>query len=222
MNRPTSPSVPAEPGGLSGATDETTPPVVDHGGSTCPFARQITDRLDPKNWIVAVTLLVGWRADGLPGLAWGAFGVLFAAVLPVLFIRYGIRRGSWADRHLGVRRQRLVVMPVIIGSVLAGTVLTHALGGPSELIALIAAMVVAMAVLLAITTVWKVSVHTAVASGSVLVLVLSYGPWLLAGYVLVALVGWSRVALRDHTPAQVLVGAALGALVAGAVFGTLR
>ncbi|MEU2831857.1 phosphatase PAP2 family protein [Streptomyces lavendulae] len=47
---------------------------------------------------------------------------------------------------------------------------------------------------------------------------LSYGPWILAGYVLLALVGWSRVRLRDHTPAQATAGTALGAAVAGPVF----
>ncbi|ATZ23122.1 hypothetical protein SLAV_06085 [Streptomyces lavendulae subsp. lavendulae] len=43
------------------------------------------------------------------------------------------------------------------------------------------------------------------------------GPWVLAGYVL-ALVGRSRVRLRDHTPAQATAGTALGAAVAGPVF----
>jgi membrane-associated phospholipid phosphatase len=39
---------------------------------------------------------------------------------------------------------------------------------------------------------------------------------------LVLLVGWARVALQDHTPAQALAGAALGALVAASVFSLLR
>lgn len=200
------------------------PPAGDGqlAGTRGTFAQRVTDGLEPKNWIVAVTLLVGWWADGLAGAAWGVFGVLFAAVFPVLFIRYGIRRGSWADRHLGVRQQRLVVMPFIIASVLTGTLLMRALGAPTELTALIAAMVVAMVVLLVITVWWKVSVHTAVSSGSVVVLALTYGPLLWAAYPLVALVGWSRVALRDHTLAQVLVGTALGALVAGVTFTALR
>ncbi|MBU7596765.1 phosphatase PAP2 family protein [Streptomyces sp. P38-E01] len=186
------------------------------------FARRVTDGLEPKNWIVAVTLIVGWWADGPAGLAWGAFGVVFAAVLPVLFIKYGIRRGSWADRHLGVRQHRLVVMPFIVGSVLLATLLMRAFDAPSELTALIASMVAAMAVLLVVTVWWKVSVHSAVSSGSVVVLALTCGPLLWAGFVLVALVGWSRVSLRDHTPAQVLVGTVLGGAVAGVVFTALR
>ncbi|MFF8994678.1 phosphatase PAP2 family protein [Streptomyces sp. NPDC014983] len=48
------------------------------------------------------------------------------------------------------------------------------------------------------------------------------GLWALCGYALVALVGWSRVALRDHTPGQVIAGTILGSAVAAAVFALLR
>ncbi|WP_455354829.1 hypothetical protein [Streptomyces sp. SYSU K217416] len=185
-------------------------------------ARLVTDGLEPKNWIIALTLLVGWHVDGLAGIGWGLFGAVFAAVIPVLFIKFGIRRGTWADRHLGVKQQRLVVMFFIIGSVVTGTLLMGVLGAPSAMVALIAAMVTTLVVLMVITTAWKVSVHAAVSSGSVIILTLTYGPWLLALYPVVALVGWSRIALRDHTPAQVVAGTALGALVAGATFALLR
>jgi membrane-associated phospholipid phosphatase len=185
-------------------------------------ARLVTDYFEPKNWILVVTLLVGWHADELTGVGWGLFGALFAAVIPVLFIKFGVRRGTWADRHLGVRQQRLVVMVFIICSVTTGTLLMSLLGAPSAMVALIAAMVTTLVILMAITFAWKISVHAAVSSGSVIILALDYGPWLLAVYPLVALIGWSRVALRDHTPAQVVAGAVLGGVVAGVTFGLLR
>lgn len=186
------------------------------------FARRVTDWLEPKNWILALTLLVGWEVDGLAGVGWGALGACFAAVLPVLFIHFGVRRGAWADRHLGVRQQRLVVMLFIIGSVLTGTLLMSAFGAPDPMVALIAAMVSTLVALMALTLLWKVSVHAAVSSGSVLILTLVYGPWALLGYSVVALVGWSRVTLRDHTCAQVVAGTAMGAAVAGLTFAALR
>ena len=49
--------------------------------------------------------------------------------------------------------------------------------------------------------VWKISIHCAVAAGSVTILALLYGPPVLGGYLLVGLLGWSRVAVRDHTAA---------------------
>ena len=51
---------------------------------------------------------------------------------------------------------------------------------------------------------------------------LVYGWPLVATAPLVAAVGWSRVALKDHTVAQVAVGALVGAAVAGGVFAALR
>jgi membrane-associated phospholipid phosphatase len=185
-------------------------------------ARLVTDYFEPKNWILLVTLLVGWHAGRLAGVGWGLFGALFAAVIPVLFIKLGIKRGTWADRHLGVRQQRLVVLVFIICSVTTGTLLMGLLGAPSAMVALIAAMVATLVVIMAITFAWKISVHAAVSSGSVAILALTYGPWLLAAYPLVALIGWSRIALRDHTPAQVAAGTVLGAVVAAATFGGLR
>ncbi|MEU9109257.1 hypothetical protein AB0D54_34015 [Streptomyces xanthophaeus] len=185
-------------------------------------ARLITDGLDPKTWIIADTVLVGWHAGRFAGIGWGLLGCLFSAVIPLAFITYGIRRGRWADRHVGQRQQRIIVMIFIIASVATGITLLWALGAPQIMIALIAAMLTTLAALLAVTPVWKISVHAAVSSGSVAMLALAYGPWLLLAYSLVAVVGWSRVELKDHTLAQVLAGTAVGGAVAAATFALLR
>lgn len=185
-------------------------------------ARLITDGLEPKNWIIAVTLLTGWHADRLAGVGWGLLAALFCGVIPILFIKWGERRGHWGDRHVRRRQDRLLVIPGIMASVAACVTLMATLDAPREMIALIAAMLVTLIAILAITTVWKVSVHTAVSSGALAMLALAYGPWALAAYPLVALVGWSRVELRDHTLAQVLVGTALGAATAAPVFALIR
>jgi membrane-associated phospholipid phosphatase len=50
------------------------------------------------------------------------------------------------------------------------------------------------------------------------VLVLVFGPGLLAAFLVVALVAWSRVRLRDHTVGQVVAGAVAGTLIAVPTF----
>jgi membrane-associated phospholipid phosphatase len=177
-------------------------------------AEWVTYLLEPKNWIIATTLAVGWHAAGLRGLAWGAVAAVFAGVLPTVFINRGIRDGRWADRNVGAKRPRLIVLSFIIASVAVGLALMVGLGAPSELSGYFACMLGSIAVLAGITTLWKISIHCAVASGSVTILALLFGPWLLPAYLLVALTGWSRVTVKDHTTAQVVAGCVLGAVAA--------
>ena len=177
------------------------------------WARRITDNADPKNVILVVVPVLSVVKDGLLGLAWAAFAVVFAAVIPTLFIR---KRGG--DRHVGDRRRRVLVIPFIMTSVLvclAVMVLAHA---PRDLVAMVVAMFATLVPILVITAWWKVSVHTAVSGGAVAILALVLGVWWLLGYLLVAVIAWSRVVLRDHTLAQTLVGTAVGTLTAGATF----
>ena len=177
-------------------------------------AEWVTYLLEPKNWIIATTLAVGWHAAGVTGLAWGAVAALFAGVVPMAFINRGVRHGQWADRNVGAKRSRLIVLAFIIASVAVGLALLVGLGAPTELSGYFACLLGSVAVLAAITTVWKISIHCAVASGSVTILVLLFGPWLVPAYLLVALTGWSRVALTDHSTAQVIAGSLLGLVAA--------
>ncbi|MBP5908104.1 hypothetical protein F3K40_23445 [Streptomyces sp. LBUM 1478] len=186
------------------------------------MARRITDWLEPKNWIIAVTLLIGWHTAQWIGVAWGAVGALFAAIIPITFIKYGIRKGHWGDRHVGAKPARLVVMAVILLSVAIGILLMAAAGAPRTMTALIVSMLVTLAILAVITFVWKISVHQAVSAGACAMLVQTYGAWMALGFLLVVIVGWSRVELLDHTRNQVIAGTILGTIVAAAVFQLAR
>jgi hypothetical protein len=184
------------------------------------LAQRCTRLLEPKNWLIATMILIGGHADGLAGAGWGLLAAFFAAVLPTVFISYGIRRGYWDDRNVGARRPRLVVLAFITASVATGLILLLVLGAPRLLTGYLAFMLASVAVLAAITTVWKISIHCSVASGSVVILALAYGPLVLCGYALVALLGWSRVALHDHTIAQATGGTVLGAAAAALAYAT--
>ena len=74
----------------------------------------------------------GLARGRLRGLAWGAVAAVFAGVLPTVFINRGIRDGRWADRNVGAKRPRLIVLSFIIASVAVGLALMVGLGAPER------------------------------------------------------------------------------------------
>lgn len=188
-------------------------------------ARVITEILSPAHLVVGLLLLIGAASTPSPivGAAWGLLAAVFAGLLPYGFLLYGVRRGRYSDRHVRVREQRTVPLLFGAGCIVAGLAVLGVLGAPRQLLALVVAMLAGLAVTLAITLVWKVSVHTAVASGVAVILTLVFGPFTaLVTWPAVAAVAWSRVQLRDHTLAQVVVGTVMGAIIAAGLFSALR
>jgi membrane-associated phospholipid phosphatase len=87
------------------------------------------------------------------------------------------------------------------------------------MLSMIATLVISLAVTFGAR--WKISIHSAVAAGAVVTLAVVYGPWLWLLGLLVVLVCWSRVELRDHTTGQVIGGSFLGVLIGGFYFALL-
>ena len=188
------------------------------------LARAVTEVFAPPMLATVLPIVIAAHAGPTvpAGLAWGLLASLFSAIIPYAMIWYGVRRGRLSDRHIGVREQRTKPLALGLASVLVGLVLLMLFGAPRELIALVVALFVGGLVATVINHYWKLSVHASVAAGSMVVLVLVFGPALLATAVVVAAVGWSRVRLHDHTAWQVVTGTVVGAVVTGLVFGVLR
>jgi len=187
-------------------------------------ARVLTEIFAPAVLAAVLPIVIGVHAGRTvpTGLSWGLLASLFCALIPYAMILFGVRRGRLSDRHIGVREQRTKPLALGLVSVLAGLALLHLLGAPRELVALVVASFVGGFVATVVNHFWKVSVHASVATGSMVVLALAFGPFLLTTAVVVAAVGWSRVRLRDHTTWQVVAGTVIGAGIAGLVFGLLR
>ncbi|MER5218111.1 phosphatase PAP2 family protein [Streptomyces sp. NPDC002838] len=186
-------------------------------------ARLITDTLAPANLVIAILLIIGWHStSSVTGIGWGLLAALFCGGIPFAVIMLGVKRGHWTDKHVRVREQRAVPLLATMASVLIGISLLVALQAPREVFALVVAMLVGLITTMIVTIWWKVSVHTAVAGGVVVILLLAYGAHVAPLVLGVTAVGWSRVVLRDHTPAQTVVGALLGGLAAAVVFSAMR
>ncbi len=189
------------------------------------LARVVTEVCSPAVVVLLLPLAVAWAATGHrvgPTVLWGMEVALFSSVLPMVFIVRGARAGRWETHHVRAREHRFVPLMVGLASTAVGIAILVLARAPRDVLALSAAMFATLAVCVVVTRGWKVSLHAAVAGGAVAMITLLYGPWSLPLVLVVALVGWSRVVLGDHTVAQVVVGALLGPVVGGVVFLLLR
>lgn len=185
-------------------------------------ARVITDVLAPANLVIGLLLVVGWHSThGWRGLGWGLLAALFCGAIPLGIILLGVKRGSLTDKHIRVRRQRMIPMGASLLSVIAGVTMLYALDAPREVSALAVAMLVGLSTSLLVTVWWQMSLHNSVAGGAALILALVFGPATALTALAVAAIGWSRLVLKAHTLPQVLAGTALGG-VAALTFALLR
>ncbi|MEU4218206.1 phosphoesterase PA-phosphatase [Actinoplanes sp. NPDC026623] len=185
-------------------------------------AKAITDVLSPAALVSLLLLLIPVHAAGIwPGLGWGLLAIAFVSAAPLTYVIVRVRRRTLTDVHIGVREHRRIPFVVGLITVLAGLVVLIVFDAPRDLIAFVATVLVLTAATIAVTGFWKISVHAMVAMMTTGILVVLYGPvlWLLLP--VVAVIGWARVRLADHTLAQVLAGAALGLALVG-VFVALR
>jgi membrane-associated phospholipid phosphatase len=61
---------------------------------------------------------------------------------------------------------------------------------------------------------WKISIHASSLAGAATLLTALYGAMMLPAFLLLPLVGWSRVVLGRHTVAQVVVGSLVSIVLA--------
>ncbi|MBI4948170.1 hypothetical protein HY844_01250 [Candidatus Berkelbacteria bacterium] len=117
------------------------------------------------------------------------------------------------DIDITNREDRIVpLLLTTVGAVIGGYLLQQRVGNSSLL--LLSNTLVAMLVLLTIVTfVWKISLHASTFMAAVSLVVVFRGfdfAWL---YLAILPIAWARFNLRQHTPAQVIVGALSGVLI---------
>jgi hypothetical protein len=172
---------------------------------------------------VATALLLGvacYRSTSLTdGLLLGALVAACATFPATFYIEHVLLRGGRRRRYLSRRFERLAPLAIGCASVLTAALLVRTLEAPRDLQTVLLAMVIVLGLALVATPLNRISVHTAAITGCSVILQHLFGTIGLAVLPIVAIVAWSRVELGEHTIAQVVTGAALGAIGASAAYG---
>lgn len=171
------------------------------------FARFVSTILSPIAVSIPALFLVALYHQQSSSFFFAAIAVLFVSVGPMLYIAVGVSLGKFSDLDVSVRSQRLGPFIFGITSSLIGFVILQMNNAPKNLQTVLLLAATIGLVLMIVTLWWKISMHASVLSGTVTFLAFLYGMLVWPAFLLVILVGWSRVVLKRHTAAQVTMGA---------------
>lgn len=128
----------------------------------------------------------------------------FQVAIPLLYIFIMHKKGKIADLDLTNREERILPVIIAFASLFVSLVTVRYVGTPL-LFHLYTLLIILLCINGLITFFWKISFHMAInVAGSFIVNVL-FGNQFQLLYITIPLVYWSRLTLKKHTPAQLIV-----------------
>ena len=153
---------------------------------------------------------------------WLSISLFFSTILPVLFIIWGIFRGTITDIHVMEKTQRGGPFVVaIVGSLIAALALRY-LGAPTSVWGLSAILAVNGLAMLFITNYTKISIHVAVLSATVLgASILEPATHAKTLLWLIPILMWGRWRRGRHTWIQGVMGCVVASILTAATIGSI-
>lgn len=151
-------------------------------------------------------------------ILWTALSVFFSTVTPAIYVVIQILRGKITDVHVMEREQRGGPFMVAIISCFIGALVLRQIHAPPEVYSIGIVLAVNGIILSWITSFWKISMHVAVLSATVLaaiIVVPGIGIWRIV-WLIPALI-WARVTRKRHTIGQGMAACVVACVVTGTV-----
>ena len=170
-------------------------------------ARLVSTIFSPITISLPVIILIALYHNEPSALLFAAITLFFLSIGPMLYILIGVSLGKFTDVDVSVRSQRTGPFLFSIVSSSLGFIILLLNHAPKNLQTVMLTTILTGIIFMIVTFWWKISMHASSLSGAVTMLAVLYGRMVLPVYLLVVLVGWSRVVLKRHTIAQVTAGA---------------
>lgn len=185
------------------------------------WARIVSDVFSPPVvWMaLVVPIALQFTEDTMQGLYWALLYALFICIVPLLFIFYSVHTGRIGDVHMKERKERYRPLFVTLISTMCAWALLKAMGAPTALPLLAVISWVQLGVIMLVTFYWQISMHAMGITGATMTIGIVFSiPTAMLTVPLIMLVGAARLRLKRHTPAQILAGTLVGALVPAGLF----
>lgn len=176
-------------------------------------AKWISRLSNPSILALIECIGLGFILGTLSGWLWIVFVLAITTLAPVIYIARLSNRGRITDFDVFIRQQRN--KPYIFIGVCAALTITVILifKAPWTLVFLCIIALIQTLIMFVINRFWKISAHTASSASFSVVAWQLLGPIGLLAFIIVPIIGWSRVKLHRHSISQVIVGAVTGGAI---------
>jgi hypothetical protein len=170
------------------------------------------------SFVLIVLLSFKSTASTLEAIKWSLISIGLS-ILPVfIVIIYLVRNQKLDSIFINFRKQRTKIYLLSGAWIALGCLVLFFMGAPTVFVAIFIAGLVMALIFMAINLMWKISIHTAFASASITILIIVYGATGVLTALLLPPVAWSRIEMKLHSPAQVVGGALVSAVITIVVF----
>lgn len=178
------------------------------------FPKIINVVLHPVVITIPGIFLIVYKSTGDSNLAlwWTFISLIFSGII-ALFVLYGVKKGFFNNLDVSNRKQRIILYPAIIATILLFISFVYITQGPKILIETSVLIIAALVILDIVNTKIKVSGHVGVVSAFVTGLIYAYGVPAIFSLVLIPLISWARIVEKRHTLKETIVGAISGVVL---------
>lgn len=175
------------------------------------LAKTINVVLHPVLLTIPAVYLIVYSGTGKENIAlfWTAFSVLFTAIVSA-FVLIGVKMKFFNDLDVSNRKQRIILYPFVIGTVLVFVGFTYFMKGPVNLILASLLFIVSLLILDCINLRIKASIHVAGVAAIATGFIFYFGMPAVLLYLLIPVIAWARIIEKRHTLREAIVGGFCG------------
>jgi hypothetical protein len=188
------------------------------------YALLISKITNPTIISVVVLLLLVFTKSVTTAEALIYIGLIFLlfAFIPVIYVMFRTSRNGQQPRSIGALTTFLKLHPVdiLLLGVCLGVpcvVILFLLKAPNILMFTVLALLMGAIITSLCNLVYRVSFHLTGVTILIIIAAEAWGPWFLACFAVVPLIGWAKHRIGDHTVPQLLIGLTVGITVSLAV-----
>lgn len=178
------------------------------------FAEIISTILNPIILLAPASYFLVLRSTNNYELSffWEVVSLIFILVFSI-FILIGVEKKMFSDLDISKRKERPLLFTFAIGLSAIYTVFLYFLSAPKILFIAIFTLILGLVIFELVNRTTKASLHVGTVSAFATSLFIVYDGIFALAFLIIPLVAWARIASRNHTKQQTVIGSTLGILI---------